>query len=237
MNLDSLNPLDVAVVFVVFLSAVLAFARGFVREVLSVAAWVGAILVALYAFPHVAPLAREQIETRMIADVAAGGGVFFLALLVFSILSHRLSDTVREGRLSAIDRSLGFGFGALRGGVIACLAYLFMIFLWPSESDQPAWFKEARTRPMLANGAETLLSVLPDPRGTDAAREAELQRIRQERAAEDRRALERLSNPEPQRPNTAAPETERGYNTQDRGRMEQLIKNTDEPAGTPPPPQ
>ncbi len=237
MNLDALNPLDIAVVAVVFLSAVLAFARGFVREVLSVAAWVGAVLVALYAFPHLAPLARQQIETQFIADIATGAGVFVVALLVFSILSHRLSDKVREGRLSAIDRSLGFGFGALRGVLIACLAYMFMVFLWPTESDQPGWFKQARTLPMLARGSETLLSILPDPRGPDAAREAELQRIREERAAEDRRALERLSNPAPQRPNTAAPETERGYNTQDRGRMEQLIKNTDEPAAEPPPPQ
>lgn len=234
---DNLNPLDIGVAGVVLLSSLLAFARGFVREVLSVAAWVGAIFVSLWAFPLVAPFARQHIEMRMIADPLAGGGVFVLSLILFSMVSHRLSDSVREGRLSAIDRSLGFGFGAFRGVLIACVAYMFMIFLWPGEADQPGWFKESRTRPMLARGAELLMSVIPDPRGADAGREAEMQRRRQERAVEDIRALERMATPAPQKVNTAAPDAERGYDDRDRVRIEQLIENTDKRPAEPMPPQ
>lgn len=229
MNAGGFNPLDVAVVVVVLLSAALAFARGFAREVLSVFAWVGAILVALYAFPHVAPLVRAKVETRFVADVLAGGAVFTGALIVFSMVSHRLTDGIRAGSLSAIDRSLGFGFGAFRGVVIACLAYLFMVFLWPGEAEQPDWFKTARTRPMLEGGAGLLKRMVPNADGDSAARDAQ--------AAEDRRVLERLSTPEPQRANPAAPQPDQGYKTQERGNIDQLIKNLDEQRADPPPRQ
>ena len=45
-----MNWLDLAVIGIVALSAIFAFARGFVREALSIVAWVGAAAVTLYGF-------------------------------------------------------------------------------------------------------------------------------------------------------------------------------------------
>ena len=60
--------IDICFVAILVISGILAYIRGFVREVLSVAAWVGATFVTLYGYPHLQPIAREHIENRMLAD-------------------------------------------------------------------------------------------------------------------------------------------------------------------------
>jgi len=229
MEGGGLNPVDIAVIAIVLVSALMAFARGFVREVLSVAAWVGAAFVTLYAFPLVAPEVRLQIDSRWLADGATVLGVFTLSLVVFSVLTHMVSGRVQESSLSAIDRSLGFAFGVLRGAVIVSLGYMFMGWLW---SEPPQWLQEARTRPLMAAGAQTLREMLPNANLDPAQREAERLRRQAEEAIQAQRALERLANPQPPT-GPATPDTDQGYTAEQRNRMEQLIRNTAEPE--PPP--
>ena len=61
MEATSINPTDIAVIVILLLSALLAFARGLVREVLSVGAWVGAAFAMLYLFPHVLPIVQQVV--------------------------------------------------------------------------------------------------------------------------------------------------------------------------------
>ncbi|HYE52911.1 MAG TPA: CvpA family protein [Azospirillaceae bacterium] len=223
---SGLNPVDVGVAAVVLLSALLAFARGFVREVLSIAAWVGAAVVTLYAFHSVRPYVQAYIERQLIADGVAIVGLFVASLLVFSVLSHMLSAKVSDSALSAIDRSLGFGFGVVRGAVLVSLAYMFATFIWPD--NPPDWLRDARTRPMLASGADMLRGFVPDSAGDRLTREAEDRRAAAERAAADLKALERLSNPAPANtspaPNAGAREPDRGYNDRERAEMEKALE-------------
>ncbi|MFC7334485.1 CvpA family protein [Rhodocista pekingensis] len=221
MDGSSLNPVDLVVLAVVLLSALLAFARGFVREVLSIAAWIGAALVTLWGFNAAAPIARAYVEQRYLADIATGLSLFTLALIAFSILTHSLSARVQDSSLSAIDRSLGFAFGVARGAAVVCLAFLFSTWLWRPE-EEPEWLRSARTRPMLASGAEMLRTLLPVRPGDGTPLPAAPDRdIGVQRALE----LERLSNPVPAA-GPPAPETSRGYSQQERGQLNQLLENT-----------
>ncbi|HYC02513.1 MAG TPA: CvpA family protein [Azospirillaceae bacterium] len=223
---SGLNPVDVGVAAVVLLSALLAFARGFVREVLSIAAWIGAAMVTLYGFHHVRPYVQPYIERQLIADGVTIVGLFVAALLVFSVLSHTLSAKVSDSALSAIDRSLGFGFGVVRGAVLVSLAYMFATFIW--SDTPPDWLRDARTRPMLASGSEFLRGLVPADAKDKLTREAEEQRAAAERAQRDVEALQRLSNPVPagttNAPNADAPEPDRGYNQRERADMEKAIE-------------
>ena len=158
---SAVNPVDLAVAAVLLVSALMAFARGFVREVLSVAAWVGAALITIYAFPYVQPFAESKISSKLTADVAGIAGSFLLSLIILSTISHRLSKNVRDSALSAIDRSLGFAFGVARGAILVSLAYMFAIWLWTDPSDQPVWLQGAKSRPALARGAQALMALVP----------------------------------------------------------------------------
>jgi membrane protein required for colicin V production len=152
---------DLIIIAILALSALLAFMRGFVREVLSIGAWVGAALATIYGFPIAQPYARKYIEVALFADIAAGVAIFVVALIVLTILSHALSRNVRDSALGAVDRSLGLLFGLVRGAVLVCLAYLVMAWAIPQE-DRPAWIAEARTLPLVQQGAGLLLKILPE---------------------------------------------------------------------------
>jgi membrane protein required for colicin V production len=152
---------DLIIIAILALSALLAFMRGFVREVLSIGAWVGAALATIYGFPLAQPYARKYIEVVLFADIAAGVTIFVAALILLTILSHALSKNVRDSALGAVDRSLGLLFGLARGAVLVCLAYLVMAWAIPKD-DRPVWVAQSRTLPLVQQGADLLLKILPE---------------------------------------------------------------------------
>src|SRR5579864_7656965 len=106
---------DLVVLGVVALSAVLAFTRGLVREVLSLAAWAGAIFIAIWALPRVRPQFNAWFGTSPWVDPAAFAAVFIISLIVLMIISRWLSALVRASPISGLDRTLGMVFGLVRG--------------------------------------------------------------------------------------------------------------------------
>ena len=152
---------DVILLGVILISAILAFTRGFVHEVLSIAAWIGAAVVTYFAFPYASPFAREHIELQLLADIVTGLTIFVLALVIFTIVSNALSRNVKNSSLGAVDRSLGLLFGAFRGIVLICAAYLIMMWVIPKPEDRPTWILNARSTPMVEKGALYIASLLP----------------------------------------------------------------------------
>lgn len=229
--MDGGNWTDLGVLGVVLLSALLAFARGFVREVLSVAAWGGAALVALYAYPHVQPLVHQHIGSEVLSNAAAAVGVFLVALIVLSVLAAQLSRGVRGSALSALDRSLGFLFGIARGALLVCLAYLLVAWIYPDAKDQPGWMHQARTIPVIEAGAAQLRRLVPEQAFSAAERKAEAAKAAAQGAATDAIAaqtLQRLSEPvaksaqPPAAPPAAAP-SQTGYSKDARGQMDRMF--------------
>ena len=117
-----INPADGVVFAVLLLSALLAFTRGMVAEVLSLAAWAGAALTALYTLPFVLPHTQKYVKVEMVAYVVTSAALFIVALVVLTILFGRVSRGVQNSSLSAVDRSLGFLFGLFKGAVLVSVA-------------------------------------------------------------------------------------------------------------------
>jgi len=214
------NSLDLAIIGVIAISAIFAFARGFVREVLSIVAWIGAGLTTLYAFNHVYRLVVRFVTTPLLADLIAGAGLFVASLIVLTILTGYLARFVQSSALSPIDRTLGLIFGLARGAFLVSLAYLMVDISLP-QSDRPGWIKQAKSEPFLAQGADLLRGALPEPlqiKGTAAADDAQ-------RALADK-AMRALSSP------AAPPAAKPGegqapnYKPGDRRDMNRLIENS-----------
>ena len=115
---------DLAVLGVLALSALLAFMRGLVREVLGLAAWVGAIFCGVWALPRVRPQFQEWLGTSPWVDPAAFAVVFILALIVLMLISRWISAIVRASPIGGLDRTLGLVFGLARGAALVVLAYI-----------------------------------------------------------------------------------------------------------------
>ncbi len=153
--------LDLIVIGVMLISALLAMVRGFTREVLSIAAWVVAAAAALFLHQHVVPFVTPYIANPIAAQFAAGGAVFLVTLIIVSFITIRISDMILDSRIGAIDRTLGFLFGAARGALLAVVAFLFFAWMVP-DKGQPVWVQESRSKPLLLSGGSWLMSMLPD---------------------------------------------------------------------------
>ncbi len=214
--------LDIAIGIVLLISGGLAFIRGFVQEVLAVGAWVGAIAATVFGFPYARPYARDLIPHELGADVAAGAAIFVVSLVVLSLLTRTLSDRVKDSALNALDRSLGFLFGLLRGAVLVCLAYIAVEWL-VVPAQQPSWLRDARAMPIVEWGADQLKSLVPSEAknaGADAADDA---RDQTRKVLETERLLRDIMSPEPKGPSTDAERS--GYDSKERREMERLLES------------
>jgi len=153
--------LDLGVLGVVFVSALLSMMRGFTREVLAIGSWVAAAAAAYYLHPYVMPYLQSYIHKTVVLQAVAAAIVFFATLIVVSLFTVRLSDAILDSKIGALDRSLGFVFGAVRGFLLAVVA--FAIFNWLlGDKQQPEWVRDAKTRPILTDTADRIVAMLPE---------------------------------------------------------------------------
>ncbi len=135
---------DAAILGVVVLSGVLAFFRGFVREVLGVGAWLGAAVLAVWAAPSVRPHFTRLLRDHPGMDIlAAYAVVFVVSLIVLLLLSQAVSRVVRRSALGGLDRSLGLLFGLARGAAIVAVAYIIGGWLAGEPSSWPSPVRRA----------------------------------------------------------------------------------------------
>ena len=115
---------DLVVLAVLAVSALFAFMRGLVREVLGLAAWVGAIFAGVWALPRVRPQFQEWLGTSPWIDPVAFAVVFILCLIVLLLISRWISALVRASPIGGLDRTLGLVFGLARGAALIIIAYI-----------------------------------------------------------------------------------------------------------------
>lgn len=158
----SLNLFDLGVLVIVGLSALLSFFRGFIREVLSLGAWVGAAVITLYWFPEVAKWMQPHVKNTMVASGLAAMGTFMFALVIISIINSLLLKYVKTGSdVGLLDNALGLAFGVARGVLLIAIAYFIMTVVM-SEKDYPDWVKTAVTRPYVENAAKWISQIAPN---------------------------------------------------------------------------
>jgi membrane protein required for colicin V production len=196
-----MNPLDLAVIGILALSAIFAFARGFVREALSIIAWVGAAAITLYGFNWVYAQVEPRMHDRLLSQLVTGFGLFVISLILLTILTGIVARAVRGSGLSPIDRTLGFIFGLARGAFLVCFAYLLLDFSGVQPNDRPEWIKEAKSEPSLHKGADALKGFLPEWLKAKSATAAEelIRNIdpKAAAAAEAEKAMRALATPGP----------------------------------------
>ena len=157
---------DIAVIAVLAVSGVLAFARGFVHEVLSIVGWIGAIFATMYATPLLKPLMMQVIDDEFFAALALGAIIFIATLVILSMLTKAISRKVKDSALGALDRALGLLFGLLRGAIIICLAYIALEWVIPADEQGP-WVREAKAIQMVEIGSGMIKALAPNDDDAD----------------------------------------------------------------------
>jgi membrane protein required for colicin V production len=214
--------LDLILLVVMLVSAMLAMIRGFMREILSIAAWVIAAVATVYSYSRLLPVAKAYFNNDIVAAAAVIGGVFLGTLLIVSVLTVRISDAILDSRVGALDRTLGFLFGLGRGLLIVVVAFLFFDWLVPAKA-QPTWVQTAKSKVVLQSTGDWLKALLPDdPESTILKR---LKRPKgDETDAPDGPAPDQRSDLGPTTGSVTPKREPSGYERTDRDGMRQLIE-------------
>ncbi len=106
--------------------------------------------------PYVAP----YIDNDKVQLAAAAAIVFFIALIVVTVITMKIADFIIDSRIGALDRTLGFLYGAARGILVVAVGLLF--FSWLVGPNPPAWIAQAKSLPLLEGVGDWLESLLPD---------------------------------------------------------------------------
>lgn len=229
--------LDIAVLLIMIVSSVIAFLRGFIRELLTIVGVIGGIIAAWIGGPLLKEPMLEWIGGENEADgeklfglipydlASAGlsyGLIFIIVVIALTIISHIMSTSVKAMGLGAIDRSLGVLFGIARGVLVIALLYL-PIHLFADEEQKKDWFKESQTHVYVDMVTNMISKKLPSS--------AEAQKEIGNQSGNIREILEKqdvLKKVEEQLQETTKDDTkngETGYKEIERENLEELMRD------------
>ncbi len=215
-----MNILDIGVIAMFALGALFGLLLGFVRGGLFILSWLGAGIATIFGFSYAQPYGRRFIENEFFADLAAGGAVFLVTLIVLFLLSSFIGGWVRRSRLNALDRSLGMLAGLATAALLITGGYVIAENMW--KDKPPEWMVEAKSLPLIRTGAGLLNQFLPQDFKVEGLES--LDKLTGEtRDNLEKKAYEQLLNPRNKKSDIQDRE---GYDTKERKAMERLLQGS-----------
>ncbi|MBU3076375.1 CvpA family protein [Sphingomonas quercus] len=149
----ALTALDIVVLILVGGAALLGVMRGFVTEILSLFAWVAAIVALKLLFTTVSHWLIGPVGTETGAAILAFVAIFGITFFGGRMVARSVGARTRQSVLGPLDRLLGLGFGALKGLLGATVLFLLVSLvydsIWGSRSARPDWMRASHTYPLL----------------------------------------------------------------------------------------
>jgi membrane protein required for colicin V production len=154
-----LNWADVTIVGIIALSTLISFFRGLVKEILSLATWIIAFVIAFKFFDSLANYFVPYIQTTSLRRAIAFAIIFGTILLLGTVISHFFAQLVSKSGLHGPDRTLGIFFGFGRGilivGILLLLASL-------NDLKQETWWTQSKLIPYFDSMITWLGTFIPE---------------------------------------------------------------------------
>ena len=114
----ALTTVDIVVLGIIALSCLFGGLRGLVKEALSLASWIAAVVLSSMFSEDVADMMTGLIDNTSVRQIAAFVLVFVASVFAGALISNLISKAAAAAGLGAVDRGLGAIFGIIRGIVI-----------------------------------------------------------------------------------------------------------------------
>jgi membrane protein required for colicin V production len=167
---------DIAVLLIVGFGAVTGFLRGFVQEILALAAWIFALFAIRFLHEPLISYFEPQIGSGSGAAVLAFALLLLVPYAFVKLVARWAGEASRKSVLDPIDRVLGFGFGAVKGMIIVTLGFSILVLgydtVWGAKG-RPEWITFARTYPFVNASSEQLVTIIAERRKAAAEADAE----------------------------------------------------------------
>lgn len=115
------NTIDIAIISVIGLSVLTGLFRGFVKELVALCVWALAIWLAFNYSERLDPWLSAYIQEQTVRHAVAFIIILFATLFAGGVVNTILSFILKRSGLSGTDRTLGMGFGFVRGVFIVAL--------------------------------------------------------------------------------------------------------------------
>jgi membrane protein required for colicin V production len=165
--LEGFTIVDGVVAGVIIISAILAYSRGLVREILAIVGWVIAAVVAFIFAPSAEPLIKEIPVVRDLVDkscelsiLSAFAAVFAVALIIVAIFTPIFAGAVQRSAIGGIDQGLGFLFGVARGALLIAVAFILYDRIVPEDQGMPM-VAESKSREIMSSTQAQLEEMIP----------------------------------------------------------------------------
>ncbi len=152
---------DFIILMIILVSVAISFFRGFIKEVISLVTWV---VAAWLAFMLASPLSGLMTftEVQSVRAIIAFMVVFIGLIFLGSIVNFLVGKFIRKTPFSLADRTLGIGFGFLRGFLLVTLI-VFFAGLTPLPKDD--WWQQSFTLSQVEKVALWFKDLLPESMG------------------------------------------------------------------------
>lgn len=158
---------DLIVLLIVGLGAIGGFLRGFVQEVLSIAAWVLAIFAIRFLHTDLTAAILDFMGSPITASILAFALLLLIPYAAMKLISSVAGRSSRNSVLGPVDRVLGFAFGALKGMLIVVVAFSLLVLgydtIWGAKG-RPVWIVEARSYQLVDAGSRAMVQIIEERR-------------------------------------------------------------------------
>ena len=156
-----MTPFDLVAVLILGVSALVGFVRGATREMMTVVAFVLAVLISVFALRFVGPIFRHAIHPDWLGNALAIVVIFIAAYIVIRLLGGALTRGIHNTQtLGTADRVIGVGFGLVRAMVLLGVFYLVFNAATPPERV-PHWISGAALYPLAGASAKVMTALAP----------------------------------------------------------------------------
>lgn len=159
--MEPLNNRDIVILIGFAISMLVAFIRGFVKEVLSILGLALFVVLVVYLSPLMLPWFGKYISSQILAQIV----VFLLIMAVFYaiwiISTDKLIARIRTSTLSFMDRLFGLIFGLFRALLILGFCFLIVKIVLPEELKKGI-LKESKFFIVAQTTSDMIEKMLPD---------------------------------------------------------------------------
>lgn len=158
LALDKMIWIDYSIACLVMVSALIGLFRGFIKEAFALLIWIVAIGIGMHYCRDFAILLQDSISYPSARIAVAFAILFFMTLLLGSLISFILNQLIEKTGLTGTDRLLGMLFGVIRGAVLVALLVM-LAGITPLPEDP--WWKQSLLIPPFQSLAIWLKDHIP----------------------------------------------------------------------------
>ena len=149
--------LDYLFAFVIVLSTAFALTKGLAREIISLVALLGGLVLAALYYPSLARLFADYSRSQAVAEWLGFMIIFLGCILAGAVLAFFVNRLVKKASLQWVDRLLGGLYGFLRGWAVASIIVLALV----AFPLRPEAVSRSHLAPYLLAGARAAILIVP----------------------------------------------------------------------------